>query len=57
MKARYLVEVETVIVTPSIIEATCDDEAIKHVMQDDGQPWYGQAGNPRVKALGEISHE
>jgi hypothetical protein len=57
MKACYLVEVETVIVTPSIIEATCDDEAIKHVMQDDGQPWYGQAGNPRVKALGEISHE
>lgn len=55
MKTRYLVEVETVIVTPLIIEATSDDEAIKLVMQGDGepgQPWYGQAVNPRVKVLG-----
>ncbi|MBG56802.1 MAG: hypothetical protein CMK46_00755 [Porticoccus sp.] len=60
MKACYLVEVETVIVTPLIIEATSDDEAIKLVMQgngEPGQPWYWQAGNPRVKVLGEISHE
>jgi len=57
MKAHYLIEVKTVTVTPSIIEATSDDEAIKHVMQDDGQPWYGRAGNPGVKALGKISHD
>jgi len=55
MKARYQVEVETIIVTPLIVDADSADEAIILVMNgqgEAGQSWYEQPEKPKVKALG-----
>ncbi len=55
MKARYQVEFETRMITPVVIEADSEEDALELAVWGSGEPgqsWYGDVGRPVVRLLG-----
>jgi hypothetical protein len=55
MKARYQVELETRIITPVVVEADSESDALDLIADgagEPGQPWYAEPGKPAIRLLG-----